>query len=70
VWALDFQGDQTSDGRPLRLVNVIDEHTREALVMHTARSIDADGVVAQLDALVAGRGRAPRFVRMDNVDPS
>jgi putative transposase len=66
VWALDFQADQTSDGRPIRLVNVIDEHTREALVMHAARSIDADEVVAQLDALVARRGRAPRFVRIDN----
>jgi hypothetical protein len=30
VWALDFQADQTSDGRPIRMVNVIDEHTREA----------------------------------------
>jgi putative transposase len=66
VWALDFQADQTSDGRPIRLVNIIDEFTREALVMHAARSIDADALVARLDALVARRGRAPRFVRMDN----
>ena len=65
-WALDFQADQTSDGRPIRLVNIIDEHTREALVMHAARSINADRVVAGLEALVARRGRAPRFVRMDN----
>ena len=48
------------------MVNIIDEHTREALVMHAARSIDADALVARLDALVARRGRAPRFVRMDN----
>jgi putative transposase len=66
VWALDFQADQTCDGRALRMVNVIDEHTRQALVMHVARSIGADEVVAQLEALVARRGRAPRFVRMDN----
>jgi putative transposase len=66
VWALDFQADQTSDGRPIRLVNIIDEHTREALIMHAARSIDADEVVARLDALVARRGRAPRYVRIDN----
>lgn len=66
VWALDFQADRTSDGRPLRLVNIIDEHIREALIMHAARSIDADEVVARLDALVARRGRAPRYVRMDN----
>lgn len=66
VWALDFQADQTSDGRPIRLVNVIDEHTREALVMYCARSIGVDEVVCQLEALVAARGRAPRFVRIDN----
>jgi putative transposase len=66
VWALDFQADQTSDGRPIRMVNIIDEHTREALVMHAARPIGADEVVTQLEALVARRGRAPRFVRMDN----
>ena len=66
VWALDFQADQTSDGRPIRIVNVIDEHTREALVMHAARSIGADEVVGALEALVAAHGRAPRFVRMDN----
>ena len=66
VWAIDFQADQTADGRPLRMVNVIDEHTREALVMHAARSIGADEVVGQLEALVVVRGRAPAFLRRDN----
>jgi len=70
VWALDFQADQTSDGRPIRMVNVIDEHTRQALVMHVARSIGADEVVAQLEALVQRRGRDPGYVRMDNGGPS
>jgi hypothetical protein len=36
VWALDYQFDQTLDGRILKLLNVVDEHTREAL---TSRSI-------------------------------
>lgn len=66
VWAVDFQHDQTADGRPIRLVNVVDEFTREALVMHAARSIGADELVAQLDVLVGRRGRAPRFLRSDN----
>jgi putative transposase len=30
VWALDYQFDQTADGRTLKLLNVVDEHTREA----------------------------------------
>ena len=66
VWALDFQADQTADGRPIRMVNIVDEHTRQALVMHAGRSIGADQVVAQLEALVAKRGSAPAFLRMDN----
>jgi transposase InsO family protein len=30
VWALDFQFDTTTDGRILKLLHVVDEHTREA----------------------------------------
>ena len=65
VWAFDFQFDQTADGRALKLLNVVDEFTREALVMHTARSITADQTVQVLEALVAGRG-APTHIRCDN----
>ncbi len=42
VWALDFQFDQTADGRILKLLHVVDEHTREALAVRCARRIDAD----------------------------
>ena len=65
VWAFDFQFDQTADGRKLKLLNVVDEFTREALVMHTARSITADETVAVLERLVAQRG-APTHIRCDN----
>jgi hypothetical protein len=41
-WALDFQFDQTSDGRNLKLLNVIDEYSRECLALDVERSIDAD----------------------------
>src|ERR1700733_1090865 len=33
VWAFDFQFDQTADGHVLKLMNIVDEFTREALVM-------------------------------------
>ncbi len=55
AWAFDFQFDQTADGHVLKLLNVVDEFTREALVMHTARRITADQTVAVLQELVAGR---------------
>jgi putative transposase len=66
VWALDYQFDQTADGRILKLLNVVDEHTRQALAIVVERSIDADATVAVLDHLVVERGTAPRFIRCDN----
>jgi putative transposase len=65
VWAIDFQFDQTADGRMLKLLNVVDEFTREALAMHVARSINADQTVAVLDRLAARRG-VPAHIRCDN----
>ena len=56
VWAFDFQFDQTADGRALKLLNIVDEFTRESLVMLVARSVDADAVVEALERLVDERG--------------
>ena len=66
VWAFDFQFDQTADGRVLKLLNVVDEFTRETLVMHVERSVNADEAVAVLEQIVAARGRAPEHLRCDN----
>ena len=66
VWALDFQFDQTADGRVLKLLNVVDEHTREALAIVVARRIDADATVGALERIVAERGTAPACIRCDN----
>jgi len=65
VWALDFQFDETADQRRLKILNVVDEHTREALAMDVARSMGADQVVACIERLVTQRG-APGHLRMDN----
>jgi putative transposase len=65
-WALDDQFDQTLDGRILKLLNVVDEHTREALTITVDRRIDADATVAVLDRLIAERATTPRFIRCDN----
>jgi putative transposase len=66
VWALDFQFDQTADGKILKLLHVVDEFTREALAIECHRRIDADATVATLERLVGKRGRAPQFIRCDN----
>jgi putative transposase len=66
VWALDFQFDQTADGRILKLLHVVDEFTREALAVECRRRIDSDHTVKVLDRLIAERGRSPEHIRCDN----
>jgi len=66
LWALDFQFDHTIDHRQVKMLNVIDEYTREALAVRVEHSVCADDVVATLDRLAVERGRAPAFVRFDN----
>jgi putative transposase len=65
LWALDFQFDQTADARTLKLLNIIDEYTRECPAIVVDRNINADKVVATLDAIAAERG-APAYLRFDN----
>jgi putative transposase len=65
VWAIDFQFDETADRKRLKLCNIVDEHTREALATDVARHCTADDVVAIVERLVAERG-APEHLRMDN----
>lgn len=65
LWAMDFQADQTTDGRGLRLFNVIDEFTRESPCMLVERSIGADQVITELERIAAERGY-PLYLRMDN----
>jgi transposase InsO family protein len=65
VWCYDFLKDQTTDGRPLKLLPIEDEYTRECLTLDVARSITAQDVIRTLGRLFAERG-APRFLRSDN----
>ena len=66
VWALDFQFDSTVDGRAVKIASMIDEHTRESLLHLVERSITAENLVAELEAVFAARGGPPKVLRMDN----
>ncbi len=55
VWAVDFQFDATTDGRPIKIVSIVDEHTRECLGGLVERSITADDLIDELDRLAADR---------------
>ena len=65
VWAIDFQFDQAFNGRAIKLLNIVDEFTREALAMQAAHNITADDTVRVLETLARERG-APAHVRCDN----
>ena len=58
VWALDFLVDQTADGRPIKILTITDEHTREALATPAARRPMADDTVSVLERVVERRWAA------------
>jgi len=66
VWAIDYQFDQTTNFKTLKLLNITDEFTKEALAIDVHRSITSDHTVNVLEAIVAQRRTAPEFLRMDN----
>jgi putative transposase len=65
VWSYDFVMDRTDDGRQLKMLVVVDEHSRECLSIEVQRSITAEDVVRILAALFERRGE-PCFIRSDN----
>jgi putative transposase len=65
VWSYDFMLARTSDGRPPRLLTVIDELTRECLAIEVGRRITNDDVLGRLTQLFVLRG-APAYLRSDN----
>jgi len=66
VWSYDMAMERTSDGRPLRILAVIDEYTRECLSLHGARRIRSGDVLDQLNELFITR-RMSEYIRSDNV---
>ncbi len=64
VWTYDFMQD-AAGGRPLRLLTIVDEFTRESLEIAAARSLPAQAVIEVLGRLFADRSR-PAYVRSDN----
>ena len=65
VWSYDFVADRTSDGRAIRMLTLIDEHTRECLAIDVARSLKSEDVLERLSDLFVRRG-VPTYIRSDN----
>ncbi len=56
-WSVDFVHDQLSNGRRLRILNVIDDVTKECLAAIADTSISGRRVARELDAVIAWRGK-------------
>ena len=65
VWAYDFCADRTHDGRPLRMLVVVDEFTRECLSIDVGRKLKSEDVLERLTELFVRR-RLPEHIRSDN----
>jgi transposase InsO family protein len=65
VWTCDFIHDRTADGRPLKWLTLVDEYTRECLVLHAAASMTGADV-RRIMAQVIGRRGSPTRIRSDN----
>ena len=65
VWSYDFMIDRTADGRAFKILNIIDEYTRECLAILVARKITNPDVIDLLFDLFILRG-IPEHVRSDN----
>ena len=57
--------DSTTDGRPVKIVSIVDEHTRECLGGLVERSITSDRLIDELDRLAQDRGY-PAVLHCDN----
>ena len=62
---MDFMHDQLSDGRSIRLFNVIDDFNREGLCIDVDFSLPSERVIRSLDQVIEWRG-VPTAIRCDN----
>jgi transposase InsO family protein len=65
VWSYDFIEDGLIDGRKMRILNILDEFTREWLAVKAGVSMSGRAVVSVLCPLFRERG-SPAFLRSDN----
>ena len=61
-WSMDFVSDQLADGRKIRTLNIVDDHTRECLAIEVDTSLSGFRVCRVLDRLVADRGHPARII--------
>jgi putative transposase len=65
VWSYDFMVERTNNGKTFRILNIIDEFTRECLAVRVDRKINSQDVIDELFKLFVFQG-IPEHIRSDN----
>ncbi len=65
VWTWDFIADATVRGGAIRMLTVLDEHTRECHVLRANRALRSGDVIELVSSAIALHG-APEYIRSDN----
>jgi len=65
VWSYDFAMTRSRDGRPIRILTLLDEFTRECLAIQVGRRLNSGNVIEQLFESFILRG-TPAYLRSDN----
>ena len=65
VWSYDIMMDQTKNKKQMRILNIIDEYSRECLAIRVDRKLESYDVIEQLAELFVNRG-TPDYLRSDN----
>jgi putative transposase len=64
-WSMDFVAQRLADGRWIRVLTVVDQFTRECLLLFADTALSGEKVAVALDAVVGRRG-APQSITVDN----
>ncbi len=65
IWSVDFVHDKLSNGRPYKMLTVLDEYSREVLCVAVALNMGSADVLEALYPLLLTRGK-PTHIRSDN----
>ena len=65
IWSMDFMHDVLYNGRKIKVLNVVEEFNRQALVMEVDTSICSSRVVEILNRLIEKHGK-PKVIKSDN----
>ena len=64
-WSMDFVHDAVADGRPFRVLTVVDQWSRRSPLLEVASSLSGADVARALDRVIAG-GAVPRSITVDH----